>query len=108
MYTDVLHSPEIIKNNIINFFDSVDFQLWSMNNKEPKHLGTIESYKHTAKQMFVDITGLTDYIKKVKKSSLENLLTFKKHQQALTSDFHYLNNLTFKDVLNAEYNFHKQ
>jgi hypothetical protein len=108
MYTDVLYSPEIIKNNIINFFDSVDFQLWSMNNKEPKHLGTIESYKHTAKQIFVDITGLTDYIKKVKKVSLENLLTFKQHQQALTSDFHYLNNLTFENVLNTEYNFYKQ
>jgi hypothetical protein len=108
MYTDVLYNPEIIKNNIINFFDSVDFQLWSMNNKEPKHLGTIESYKHTAKQMFVDITGLTNYMKKVKKNSLENLLSFKKHQQALTSDFHYLNNLTFENVLNAEYNFHKQ
>ena len=108
MYTDVLYSNEIIKNNIFNFFDSLDFQLWSMNNKELKHLGTIESYKYTAKQMFVDITGLTDYIKKIKKGSLENLLTFKKHQQALTSELIYVNNLTFENVFNPEYNFHKQ
>jgi len=108
MYTDVLYSPEIIKNNIINFFDSYEFQLWSMNNKELKHLGTIESYKHTAKQMFADITGLTDYIKKVKKGSLENLLTFKKHQQALTSNLTYANDLSFESVFNQEYNFYKQ
>ena len=108
MYTDVLYSPEVIKNNVFNFYDSTDFQLWSMNNKEPKHLGTIESYKHTAKKMFVDITGLTEYIKKVKKGSLENLLPFKTHQQALTSDLVYVNDLTFENVFNPEYNFHKQ
>lgn len=108
MYSDVLYSSDTIKNNIINFFDSLDFQLWSMNNKELKHLGSVESYKHTAKKMFVEITGLTDYINKIKKASMENLLTFKKHHQVLTSDLEYVDNLTFEDVRKSDYNFHKQ
>jgi hypothetical protein len=56
------------------FFNTKDFQLWSMNNNEDKHQGTWHSYKWTGKKLVADITGDSSFINRAKKNSLPNVL----------------------------------
>jgi hypothetical protein len=98
--------PENIVRNNIAFFDSTDFQLWAMNNKEPKHLGSFESFKHTAKEYVSDLVG-PEYMEKLKKLSFDKVLAMKKRTIAFDSDFVLHNNVTLEDIYLHENDFNR-
>jgi hypothetical protein len=56
------------------FFNTEDFQLWSMNNNEDKHQGTWDSYKYAGKQLVAEVTADTNFFNRTKKNSLQNVL----------------------------------
>ena len=42
---------------LVHFFDSTEFQLWSMNNPDKKIKDTLDSYKWIAKDYIYDYTN---------------------------------------------------
>ena len=95
--TDTCMIPEAIVRNNIAFFDSTEFQLWAMNNKQPKHLGSFESFKYTAKKYVAGLVG-DEYMEKLKKLSFDKVLAMKKRTIAFDSDFVLHNNVTLDDI----------
>jgi len=67
-------NPKETFKNLIHFFDTVDFQIWSIHNHHTKKIkDTWTSYKFVAKEYIVDYTKDTDYLSKLKVPSLQNL-----------------------------------
>jgi hypothetical protein len=104
--SDTYTIPEVIVQNNIAFFDSTDFQLWAMNNKEPKHLGSYESFKYTAKKYVSNLVG-PEYMEKLKKLSFDKVLAMKKRTIAFDSDFVLHNNVTLDDIYLQENDFNR-
>lgn len=76
--------------NIVHFFDDKEFQWWAMNNPDKKIQKSLETYKFTAKEFIVEYTKHTDYLKKPKVGSLNNLWMNKKIYDGVTTDFEFL------------------
>ena len=102
--TDTYQIPESIVKNNIAFFDSVDFQQWAMNNKQPKHLGSFESFKFTAKEYVSDLIG-NEYIEKLKKLSFDKVLAMKKRTIAFDSEFKLYNNVDLEAIYQQNNDF---
>ena len=102
--TEMYKVPDQAKTNIIPFFDSDKFQLWSMNNKEPKNLGNYDSFKWTAKKYVSSIIG-DEYLLKVKRSSLDKVVVLRNRTQAIDSDFTLYNNIDFETFYTADNDF---
>ena len=101
---DTYQIPKSIVQNNIAFFDSVDFQQWAMNNKQPKHLGSFESFKFTAKEYVADLIG-TEYIEKLKKLSFDKVLAMKKRTIAFDSEFKLYNNVELEAIYQQNNDF---
>ena len=84
------------------FFDSAEFQLWSLNNKQEKHKGTWSSYKFPAKQMVSNFLGSKFYMDKVKRNSLPKIIIARSKTNIITADYKILSNLNFIDVYNQD------
>lgn len=108
MYNNTKEETYKISNhavkNIVPFFDSTEFQLWSMNNKEPKNLGNYDSFKWTAKKYVSSIIG-DEYLVKVKRSSLDKVLVMRNRTQALDSDFVLHNSIDFETFYTPDNDF---
>ena len=104
--TDTCMIPEAIVRNNIAFFDSAEFQLWAMNNKEPKHLGSFESFKYTAKKYVAELVG-PEYMEKLKKLSFDKVLAMKKRTLAFDSNFVLHNNVSLNDIYLADNDFNR-
>lgn len=88
--------PEQINSNYITnfyqqFYCTEDFQLWSMADRQNKHMGDYLTYKFYAKNLIVKFLGDSSYIHKVKAPSLSNITKFKKSSDIIDENycFHY-------------------
>lgn len=80
-----------MKENFITFFDTIDFQLWSMNNLDLKIKDTWKSYKYLAKDIIYEFDGNEEYWKnKIKVPS-----------------YRISNNGEMFNFLDSEFNFYK-
>lgn len=93
---------EWIDHDYFPFYASEDFQKWSMYSTEKKHEGTWASYKITAKEYICKILGSTDYMNKVKRQSLKNVVYLRNRVNAFTIDKRVLRELHFNDVYNSD------
>lgn len=93
-----------LSNNYYPFFADSNFQQWSMNNNEPKHHGTWQSYKYTAKKYICDVYGSDDFMYKVKRQSLQNIVNMRPRNHSITEDFKLVSNntLLFSDIYRSE------
>lgn len=93
-----------IKNNYFPFFSSTTFQLWSLNNKEPKHLHNINSYKHIARKFICSVYGSDELLSKTKVQSLKNIVIYRPRSKLLTSDLKIIDSdfTNIKDIYNKE------
>lgn len=93
-----------LENNYHPFFAHKQFQLWSMNNTQPKHNGTWQSYKYTAKKYICEIYGSDEYMYKVKRQSLQNISDMKYRNHSITEDFMLTNsnNISIESVCQSE------
>ena len=57
--------PDEIK--IHHFFDSIEFQLWSLSNHDKKIYKNVESYKYEAKKIIYDFDNNEEYLRNKKK-----------------------------------------
>jgi len=67
-------TQEQIDTSYCAFFNTEDFQLWSMNNNEDKHQGTWDSYKYAGKKLVAEVTQDSNFFNRTKKNSLQNVL----------------------------------
>ena len=76
--------------NTKHFFDTPEFQMWSMNNHDKKIFENIDSYKQIAKELIVNYTNQTKYMNKIKVGSLGYLWFGKKIHFALDAEKSYV------------------
>jgi len=81
------------KNNfkkINHFFDTPEWQRWSLDNQDKKIGLTLDTYKLAAKQFIVSNTGFISYLKKPKVGSLSSTWRNKAFYDAIDTDFNYI------------------
>jgi hypothetical protein len=77
-----------VDHYFIPFFNTVDFQLWSMNNLDKRISGDWSTYKWVAKDIIFDFTKDDSYHRnKVKKGSLFFIILRKKSWKYIYTDF---------------------
>lgn len=76
--------------NMSHFFDTIDFQVWSMHNPQWKVGKTHNSYKFLPKNIIVDYTGYVDYHNKPKIGSLYRVWSVKGLNFAIDTDYNFL------------------
>ncbi len=72
---------------ILHFYDSVPFQLWSLRNHDLKIRDTWESYKFTAKEYIYRFTKDRAHLALRKEQSLEKTFLVMENRVAVSSDF---------------------
>lgn len=81
-----------LNNYYFPFFDTTQFQLWSLSHNEPKHFGTWASYKYTAKKLVCEILNDNSYMAKVKRQSLKNILYMRMNSYSIDEYEQLVNN----------------
>jgi hypothetical protein len=84
-------TPDYMTTHFHQFYQSDNFQKWSMVNRTEKHRGDFTSYKFHAKELVikhVDVPG-DPYRLKIKNKSLPNLIRYKKICDAIDSDYKF-------------------
>jgi hypothetical protein len=83
-------NPKLNFPKIRHFYDTPDWQRWSLDNHDKK-IGVIyQSYKLAAKEYIVRCTGFSDYIQKPKVGSLYQLWLNQEFYEAVDENFNYL------------------
>lgn len=88
-------NPRKAMERIHHFFDTPEWQRWSIDNHDKKIGKTIESYKLAAKRYIVNVTGFQDYMTKPKVGSLNKIWAKSGFYHGISTDMKYL---TFKEV----------
>ncbi len=73
-----------------HFFDTKEFQLWAMINKEHKHKGTLDSTKWYPRQLVADFLNDSGYLGKSKHGSLYHLIRGNNAYHGLDSNFNFV------------------
>jgi hypothetical protein len=79
----------------MHFFDTPEFQRWSLDNPDKKIKNTLNTYKYTAKEFIVKYTNHTDYLKKPKVGSLQFIWSNFDKNYAIDKDF---NEMSLDDI----------
>lgn len=93
------------KNNfpkIHHFFDTPDWQRWSLDNHDKKIERSLTSYKFTAKEFIVKHTNFTDYLSKEKKGSLRILWSNKGFYEAIDDNLNYIDSAKAMEFINGK------
>lgn len=76
--------------NMHHFFDTINFQLWSMNNPDKKIKDSLQSYKFHSKELIIKYTGYENYIEKPKIGSLGRIWSVKGINEGIDTEFNFL------------------
>lgn len=89
--------------NMLHFYETDDFQIWSMNNPQVRYITDWKNYKMECKDLIYEFDGNEDYWKnKTKKPSLNNIFQQRLVSEAVTSDFEILSEFDPNDFYNKE------
>lgn len=80
-----------LANYYQQFFNTQEFQLWSLKDRTHKHQGNYISYKFHARELVAKTIDAPEYLSKIKKPSLSNVTRFKHACDVIDSNhkFHY-------------------
>ena len=87
------------------FFNTVDFQLWAMVDRQHKHRGDFISYKFHARNLVLDVVKDIRYDIKIKKPSLTNIIKFKYACDLIDNDYKLQYNINPLDYYNEHNDF---
>lgn len=83
----------------IAFYDTEDFQLWSMNNPDKRIKDTWESFKYVCKDIIYDFTKDAEYRDhKTKKGSRDHLTNLLPHFNFIDENFNMRNEVAFDSI----------
>jgi hypothetical protein len=110
MLTPLKNTPMFTKDYLdtrfVSFFNTEEFQLWSMNNLDKRIKDTWPTYKWIAKQLIYDYTKDADYRdNKLKKGSLMGLTNRLYANNFLDEDLRFSNDLAPETFLQADNDF---
>lgn len=89
-----------------HFFSTDYFQLWAINNRPYRTIGTWTDYKKVAKQDIFDFDGNEDYFNtKIKKGSLYTVFSQRTMVDAIDADWNLVPNLAEFNWYNADNDF---
>lgn len=75
-------------DQILHFYDTPEFQKWSLDNHDLKIRRTMDSYKWKAKEYIHNFTKDPRQLELVKIQSLEKIYFLDEKRLAITADFH--------------------
>lgn len=81
------YKPETTASRVHHFFDTVEFQKWSMCNHDKKIKGTWESYKFPMKDLIFEYNKDSEYLRKKKVPSLPLTQMFMEYNDAFDRNF---------------------
>jgi len=85
-----LNKEAVTGGYLRHFFDTKEFQLWAMVNKEHKHKGTSDSTKWYPRQLVADFLNDSGYLGKSKHGSLYHLIRGNNAHHGLDSNFNFV------------------
>jgi hypothetical protein len=80
----------LASGHLRHFFDTKEFQLWAMINKEHKHKGTPDSTKWYPRQLVSDFLNDPGYLGKSKHGSLYHLIRGNNARHGLDRNFNFV------------------
>jgi len=83
--------PEQYVPKMIHFFDTVDFQIWSIHNHDKKMPTDWRSYKYEAKKYVIDFTKNDDFMNKLKLPSLQSVFAGTEFNWSIDENWKFLN-----------------
>ena len=93
---------------LYHFYQTEEFQLWSINNPQVRYIDDWKNYKLEAKQSIYNFNKDFDYFKnKIKRPSLTTVFNHRILNEAVTEDFEILEKFNPQDYYNPE-NLFKQ
>ncbi len=99
-------TPDYLRDRFISFFNTDDFQLWSMNNLDKRIKDTWKTYKWVAKDVIYAFNKDTEYRDhKMKRGSLGALTNHLYHNLFVDDQWRFANNLDFSSVAERENDF---
>lgn len=80
-------NPKSTYKNVVHFFDTPEWQKWSLDNHDLKTVSKLSDYKHTIRDFVVRESGYNSYKNKRKESSLRMLWYNKEFAYGIADDF---------------------
>jgi hypothetical protein len=92
--------------HLFHFFQTDEFQLWSMNNPQVRYITDWKKYKQVAKEYIFDLDKNENYLQlKIKRPSLFTLFHQRKVNQGIESDFKLLETIDVCEYYNPNNDF---
>jgi len=92
-------NEQYLNDNYIQFFGTTEFQQWSMNDRDHKHHGTWNSYKWYPRQLISQFLKDKSYLEKAKRGSLYHVVRGRKSNDAIDSNYNFVNLSTIDSSL---------
>jgi len=104
------HNPEDINQQYLNdyyhqFYNSENFQKWSMSNRTHKHQGTQISYKWHAKDLIADFLQAPEYKMKLKRLSLYRIFSSRKLADVIDENYQFIMDMNPEEWYNPDNSF---
>lgn len=90
LVADVWKEQETTFKNIVHFYETPYFQVWSLHNHHLKIKNTWDSYKFTAKEYILDYTKDVSYMSKRKINSLNNVFLGREFNWSIDENWKFL------------------
>jgi len=91
---------------IYHFYETADFQRWSINNPQVRYIDDWKNYKFEAKKSIYAFDKDEEYFKnKIKRPSLQTVFNHRLLNEAVTADFEVLEKFNPLDFYNPDNNF---
>lgn len=98
-------TQEYMKTYYQQFFNTDDFQRWSLVDRTHKHQGDYVTYKYHARDLIIDVIKDSRYAVKIKRPSLFNITRFKFACDLIDSDYKLRYNINPLDYYNPDNDF---
>jgi hypothetical protein len=97
---------EFDRNFVHPFFETADFQRWSIRNPQVRYINDWKNYKLEAKQSIYNFDGNKDYYaNKIKRPSLQTVFYQRPLNEAVTDNFEILEKFNPTDFYNPDNDF---
>ena len=98
-------SYELVDNYFFPFYNSKNFQLWSMHKREEKHKGNWATYKWKSKEFVANTSGCAGYVKKHRQGSLTSVLSHTVRFEGIDDSFNFYDKINPEDWYNPNNSF---
>lgn len=98
-------TEEFVNNYFFPFYNSKNFQWWSMYKREEKHKGDWDTYKWKAKEFVATTSNCPDYVLKHRQGSLSSVLSHTVRYEAIDNEFNFIDRINPEDWYNPDNSF---